>query len=160
MLLELNQPIHPFNLPAYPTGELSNTHLQGKWCVLYFYPKDNTPGCTQESIEFQAHLKDFNDLNTTIVGVSRDSIKAHSNFAAKFELTFALISDSDELLCNQFDVLKEKMNYGRKYIGIERSTFLIDPQGILRAAWRKVNINGHVELVLETLKQQHLTQSV
>lgn len=150
---ELNQPITAFNLAAHPTGELSNTDLLGRWCVLYFYPKDNTPGCTQESVEFQANLAAFQALNAYIVGVSRDSIKSHSNFSTKFELAFPLISDVDERLCQQFDVLKEKMNYGRKYIGIERSTFLIDPQGILRAEWRKVSVKGHVETVLTTLSE-------
>lgn len=152
MSIELNQPIAPFTLAAYPDTELSNTQLQGKWLVLYFYPKDNTPGCTQESIEFQAQLPAFEALNAQVVGVSRDSVKSHANFASKFELTFPLISDSEEILCKQFDVLKEKMNYGRAYIGIERSTFLIDPQGILRAQWRKVNIKGHVEDVLNQLQ--------
>jgi peroxiredoxin Q/BCP len=150
---ELNQPIAAFRLAAYPTGELSNADLLGKWCALYFYPKDNTPGCTQESVEFQANIEAFQTLNTTIVGVSRDSIKSHNNFATKFELTFPLISDAEEILCQQFDVLKEKMNYGKKYIGIERSTFLIDPQGVLRAQWRKVSVKGHVEDVLTTLSE-------
>lgn len=150
---ELNQPITAFKLAAHPIGELSNADLFGKWCVIYFYPKDNTPGCTQESVEFQTVLSAFEALNAQIVGVSRDSIKSHNNFATKFELTFPLISDAEEILCQQFDVLKEKMNYGKKYIGIERSTFLIDPQGVLRAQWRKVSVKGHVEEVLTALSE-------
>jgi len=150
---QLNQPINTFNLATYPMGELNNSDLIGKWTLLYFYPKDNTPGCTQESVEFQANLNVFKALNAQIIGVSRDSIKSHSNFATKFELTFPLISDSEEILCQQFDVLKEKMNYGRKYIGIERSSFLIDPQGVLRAEWRKVSVKGHVEAVLAKLTE-------
>jgi len=150
---ELNQPIANFSLAAHPTGTLTNSDLIGKWCVLYFYPKDNTPGCTQESVEFQANIEAFQTLNATIVGVSRDSIKSHNNFATKFELTFPLISDAEEIVCQQFDVLQEKMNYGKKYIGIERSTFLIDPHGILRAEWRKVSVKGHVEAVLTTLTE-------
>lgn len=153
MTNELNHSINAFNLGAHPSGALSNTQLEGKWCVLYFYPKDNTPGCTQESVEFQAQINAFEALNAQIVGVSRDSIKSHINFATKFELSFPLISDADEVLCKQFDVLKEKMNYGKKYIGIERSTFIIDPQGVLRAQWRKVTVKGHVEAVLTALTE-------
>jgi peroxiredoxin Q/BCP len=150
---QLIQAITPFSLPAYPTGTFSNDLLQGQWCILYFYPKDNTPGCTQQSLAFQENIERFKTLNTQIIGISRDSLKSHINFANKFELTFTLISDVDEQLCQQFNVLKEKMNYGRTYIGIERSTFLIDPQGILRAEWRKVSVNGHIEIILETLQR-------
>lgn len=150
---DLNQAIAPFSLPAYPSGTVSNDLLLGQWWVLYFYPKDNTPGCTQESIAFQENIERFKELNTQIIGISRDSLKSHTNFANKFGLTFTLISDVDEQLCQQFNVLKEKMNYGRKYIGIERSSFLIDPQGILSAEWRKVSVKGHVEILLETLQR-------
>jgi peroxiredoxin Q/BCP len=150
---QLNQPIEVFNLATHSAGEISNTDLIGKWTVLYFYPKDDTSGCTLESVAFQENLSAFNALNAQIIGVSRDSIASHCKFATKFELTFPLISDSEEVLCQQFDVLKEKMNYGRTYIGIERSSFLIDPQGVLRAEWRKVSVKGHVEAVLATLTE-------
>ena len=121
----------------------------GKRVVIYFYPKDNTPGCTNESIEFQSLIKQFDEQNALIFGVSRDSLKSHEKFKAKYQFTFELISDEDEKICNIFDVIKEKNMYGKKYLGIERSTFLIDETGKLIAEWRKVKAKGHAQIVLD-----------
>ena len=126
--------------------------LQGKNVVLYFYPKDNTPGCSRESDDFQNNLRKFSARNTIIIGVSRDTIKSHEKFREKFNLKFDLISDPEETLCKQFDVIKEKNMYGKKVLGIERSTFLIDDKGILIKEWRKVKVDGHVDEVLDVLK--------
>lgn len=145
--------IPDFQLPAYPDQTITHQNLMGQWTVLYFYPRDNTPGCTQESIAFQAALDQFHNHQTQVIGVSRDSLASHQKFAQKFALSFPLISDSEGYLCQQFSVLKEKMNYGKRYIGIERSTFLINPQGVIAYEWRKVSVNHHVETVLAQLKQ-------
>lgn len=127
--------------------------LQGKWVVIYFYPKDSTPGCTTEGQDFRDNYADFQALNCEVFGVSRDKIRSHENFKAKQEFPFELITDPEEDLCNHFDVIKEKKNYGKTYMGIERSTFLIGPDGKLVAEWRKVRVKGHVEEVLATLKE-------
>ncbi len=120
--------------------------------VLYFYPKDNTPGCTTEGQNFRDLYKKFKKYDTEILGVSKDSIKKHDNFIEKHSFPFALISDPDEKLCKLFDVIKEKNMYGKKYMGIERSTFLIDKSGKLAYEWRKVRVKGHVEDVLEQVQ--------
>jgi peroxiredoxin Q/BCP len=124
----------------------------GKWLVLYFYPKDSTPGCTTEGIDFNALLPKFRKLGAEILGVSRDSLKSHQNFCEKQGFKFDLVSDPDEKLCKAFDVIKPKKLYGREYVGIERSTFLIDPQGVVRQAWRPVKVPGHAQAVLDALK--------
>ncbi|QWF18909.1 peroxiredoxin [Lysobacter capsici] len=124
----------------------------GQWLVLYFYPKDSTPGCTTEGLDFNALLPKFKKLGATVLGVSRDSIKSHQNFCAKQGFKFELVSDKDETLCNAFGVIKEKSLYGRKYIGIERSTFLIDPKGVIVQSWRPVKVAGHAQAVLDALK--------
>ena len=126
----------------------------GQWLVLYFYPKDNTPGCTTEGNDFNALLPKFRKLGATVVGASRDSLKSHCNFRDKQGFRFELASDPDEALCRAFDVIQPKKLYGREFIGVERSTFLIDPAGTVRAEWRKVKVPGHAEAVLETLKQE------
>lgn len=133
------------------TGEkiLKSSDLKGKKVVLYFYPKDNTPGCTTESIEFQGLKEEFEKLNTKILGISRDSIKSHEKFKDKYDFSFDLISDENEEICKAFDVIKEKNMYGKKYLGIERSTFLIDEENILIAEWRKVKAKGHAQIVLD-----------
>jgi len=123
------------------------------WLVLYFYPKDSTPGCTIEGNDFNALLPKFKKLDARVLGVSRDSVKSHQNFCAKQGFKFDLVSDSDEALCKAFDVIHEKNMYGKKVLGIVRSTFLIDPTGHIREAWRPVKVPGHAEAVLETLKQ-------
>lgn len=120
--------------------------------VLYFYPKDSTPGCTTEGQDFRDHYRKFTSRKTVILGVSRDSLKSHENFRSKQEFPFDLISDPDEALCTLMDVIKMKNMYGKKVRGIERSTFLIDKKGVLRNEWRKVKVKGHVEGVLEAVK--------
>ena len=122
---------------------------KGQKVILYFYPKDNTPGCTSEGQDFRDLFKEFKKLNAVIYGLSRESIKSHENFKLKQSFPFELISDMDEKICKQYDVIKEKSMYGRKYMGIERSTFLIDENGKLVQEWRKVKVKGHVEEVLK-----------
>ena len=132
---------------------VSSDSLTGGFTVLYFYPKDSTPGCTTESQDFSGLHEEFVSLNCQIFGVSRDSVKSHENFKAKYDMPFELISDPDETLCSLFDVMKMKNMYGKQVRGIERSTFLIDPTGTLIAEWRKVKVPGHAMEVLDTLKQ-------
>lgn len=127
--------------------------FKGSNVVIYFYPKDSTPGCTTEGQDFRDNYRKFRARKTYIFGVSRDSLKSHENFKAKQEFPFELISDPDETLCKLFDVIHEKNMYGRKVMGIERSTFLIDAKGVLRQEWRKVKVKEHVEEVLEAVKE-------
>lgn len=141
-----------FTIPATGEKDISLADLKGKNFILYFYPKDSTPGCTKEGQDFTDNIRQFRARNTVILGVSRDSIKSHENFKAKQKYSFDLLSDKDEKLCVQFDVIKEKNMYGKKVMGIERSTFLIDEKGILRKEWRKVKVDGHVSEVLEEVK--------
>ena len=124
----------------------------GEKVVLYFYPRDNTPGCTTEGQNFRDLYNEFKKENTLIYGVSRESIKSHENFKQKHSFPFDLISDEDEIICKKYDVIKEKSMYGRKYMGIERSTFLIDQEGKLVKAWRKVKVTGHAEEVLGAVR--------
>ena len=124
----------------------------GQWLVLYFYPKDSTPGCTTEGNDFNALLPKFRKLGATVLGVSRDSVKSHQNFCAKQGFKFDLVSDNSEAVCNAFGVIKEKNMYGRKVMGIERSTFLIDPSGVIARTWRPVKVPGHAQAVLDELK--------
>jgi len=142
------------DLPLTLSGGVVKTlsDYAGQWLVLYFYPKDSTPGCTVEAIEFDAQLSKFRQAGANVVGVSRDSLKSHDNFAAKQGLKFELASDTDQILCNAFDVIREKNLYGRKVVGIERSTFLIDPNGLVVQAWRRVKVPGHVQAVLSALQ--------
>ncbi|MCW0424684.1 peroxiredoxin [Xanthomonas sacchari] len=141
-------------LPLALSGGASATlgDYAGRWLVLYFYPKDSTPGCTTEGIEFNALLPQFEQAGATVLGVSRDSVKSHDNFCAKQGFRFALISDADEALCRAFDVIKEKNMYGRQVLGIERSTFLLSPTGQLVRSWRKVKVPGHAQAVLDALQ--------
>jgi peroxiredoxin Q/BCP len=129
-----------------------------KWLVLYFYPKDSTPGCTIEGNDFNALLAKFKWHDARILGVSRDSVKSHQNFCAKQGFRFDLISDADEALCKAFDVIHEKNMYGKKVLGIVRSTFLVDPSGTIREIWRPVKVPGHAEAVLASLKQHRETK--
>ncbi len=126
--------------------------LAGQWLGLYFYPKDSTPGCTTEGIDFNALLPEFTRLDARVFGVSRDSVKSHDNFCARQGFAFPLISDGDEALCTAFDVIKLKNMYGKQVRGIERSTFLISPDSRIVQAWRKVKVAGHADTVLEALK--------
>lgn len=151
MSVTLNQPIPPFSAQA-TTGEITSEMFKGRYTVLYFYPKDNTSGCTMEGRDFAALYTQFKEAGCEVIGVSRDSIKSHTNFCNKQVFPFALISDSEEALCKAFDVIKLKKLYGREYMGIERSTFLIDPQGVVCAEWRKVKVAGHAQAVLEHLQ--------
>ena len=138
------------NFPA-TTGEINLTQLNTEWLVIYFYPKDSTPGCTTQAVGFSCLKDQFDALNTTILGVSRDSVKAHQNFTEKQNLSINLISDKEEVLCNHFDVIKEKNMYGKQVMGIERSTFIFH-NGQLVIEYRKVKAAGHAEQVLEDLK--------
>ncbi len=124
----------------------------GQWLVLYFYPKDSTPGCTTEGLEFNALLPEFGQLGATALGVSRDSVKSHDNFCAKQGFRFPLVSDADEKLCNAFGVIGEKNMYGKKVLGVIRSTFLISPEQKIAAEWRGVKVAGHAQAVLDALK--------
>ena len=133
--------------------ELSLDDFQGSYLVIYFYPKDKTSGCTIESQDFRDYKNKFSKKNCKIVGVSRDSIKSHKSFIDKESLNFPLLSDPDEIMCNAYGVMKEKSMYGRKYMGIERSTFLISPDGLLIKEWRGVKVPGHVEEVYEFLSE-------
>lgn len=150
--VELNQKVPDFELPATGDKTIKLSGLAGKKVVLYFYPRDNTPGCTREGQDFRDRFEAFEQAGAVILGVSRDGIKAHENFKAKQAFPFDLLSDKEETLCRLFDVIKEKNMYGKKVMGIERSTFLIDEQGVLRREWRKVKVPGHVEEVLEAVK--------
>ncbi len=134
------------------TGDFNFSDLKGKKVVIYFYPKDNTPGCTLEGEDFRDAYKKFEKENAVILGVSRDSIRSHENFKCKYEFPFALLSDTDEALCTAFDVIKDKMMYGKKVRGIERSTFLYDEKGKLVHQWRKLKVEGHVAEVLAMVK--------
>jgi peroxiredoxin Q/BCP len=141
-------------LPLALSGGASATlgDYAGRWLVLYFYPKDSTPGCTTEAIDFNALLPQFEQANAAVLGVSRDSLKSHDNFCAKQGFRFPLVSDADEALCRAFDVIKEKNMYGRQVLGIERSTFLISPSGRLLRSWRKVKVPGHAQAVYDALQ--------
>ena len=148
----LGKKVPDFRLPATGDQDIRLADLKGSNVVLYFYPKDSTPGCTLEGQDFRDQHAKFKRLNTVILGVSRDSLAAHAKFKDKQNFPFELLSDADEKLCRLFDVIKEKNMYGKKVMGIERSTFLIDAAGVLRAEWRKVKVPGHVEEVLAAVK--------
>lgn len=148
----LNKPVPDFELPATGDKTIKLSELRGKNVLIYFYPKDNTPGCTLEGQQFRDHINEFEQLNTVIFGISRDSIKMHENFKKKQAFPFDLLSDGDESVCNLFGVMQLKKLYGREYMGVDRSTFLIDADGVLRHEWRSVKVKGHVEEVLTTLK--------
>jgi len=144
----------PLALPLALSGGATTTlgDLARQWLVLYFYPKDSTPGCTTEGIDFHALLPQFTQAGARVFGVSRDSVKSHDNFCAKQGFAFPLISDGDEALCTAFDVIKLKNMYGKQVRGIERSTFLISPDSRIVQVWRKVKVAGHADTVLEALK--------
>ena len=138
-----------FNLPKGGGGEVNLEGLKGKKVVLYFYPKDDTPGCTIEAQNFRDLMKDFGDANTVIVGMSRDDVKSHEKFQQKFCLPFTLASDEDGKTCEAYGVWIEKSMYGKKYMGIDRTTFLIDAQGKIAKIWNKVKVEGHAKEVFE-----------
>jgi peroxiredoxin Q/BCP len=150
--LQIGDPAPDFTLPAWPEGDIRLSDLRGRYVVLYFYPKDNTPGCTQESCDFRDACKAFENAGAVVLGISRDPVRSHQRFAEKFALPFRLLSDTDEVACSAYDVIRMKNMYGKKVRGIERSTFLIDPDGRIAAIWRKIRVKGHVEEVLAALK--------
>ncbi len=150
--MQTGQSLPRFELATNGDSTISDQDLLGSICVIYFYPKDNTPGCTRESQDFRDLQAQFKAAGARIIGVSRDSQRSHDNFIAKHELPFTLISDSDETLCRLFDVIKEKNMYGRKVMGIERSTFLFDAEGVLRQTWRKLKVPGHAAEVLTAVQ--------
>ena len=131
--------------------ELKLSDYKGQWVVVYFYPKDSTPGCTTEAQQFRDLYPAFRKRNAEVIGVSRDSIRSHANFAAKQGLPFPLVSDADEVWCNAFDVIHEKVLYGKKHLGVVRSSFLVDPDGRLAAEWRGVKVPGHAQAVLDAI---------
>lgn len=141
-----------FSLPS-SSGSMFNSD-DNLPLVLYFYPKDSTPGCTTEGLDFNARLADFQALGYTVAGISRDSVKSHQNFCAKQQFRFELLSDADETVCRLFDVIKSKKLYGREYEGIERSTFVLDAAGEIRHEWRKVKVANHAQQVLDTLRAE------
>jgi peroxiredoxin Q/BCP len=149
----LGKPVPDLKLSLTGDQEIRLSDLRGKIVILYFYPKDNTSGCTAEGEDFRDHHTKFKRRKAIVLGVSRDSLKSHEGFKAKYKFPFDLVSDPDEKLCKAFDVIKEKNMYGRKVMGIERSTFVIDAEGLLRKEYRKVKVPGHVETVLEDLKE-------
>lgn len=150
LITDIELPMTSATAGAYQTFKLSD--FRGKNVVLYFYPKDSTPGCTTEGLDFNALLPKFKRAGAIVLGVSRDSLKSHQNFCNKQGFKFDLVSDADSALCNAFGVIKPKKLYGREYVGIERSTFLIDPDGVVREAWRPVKVTGHAQAVLDALK--------
>ena len=148
-MLEPGQKLPRFSLPASGGKTLGTADFKGKPLVLYFYPKDSTPGCTLQAQDFRDRHAAFRKLGVQVVGVSRDSVRSHDNFCAKQSLPFPLLADADETLCQAFGVIKDKKMYGRTVRGIERSTFLFDGKGVLRHAWRGLRVPGHVDQVLE-----------
>lgn len=147
-----NQTIQDFTLPSTSGKTFTLSEQRGKNLVIYFYPKDSTPGCTTQGQQFRDHYQDFQKTNTEIIGISRDSLKSHENFKAKFEFPFELLSDSEELACNLFNVIKMKKMYGKEVRGIERSTFVINPNGELVREWRGVKVDGHIPEVLDFVR--------
>lgn len=151
--VKLGRKVPDFRLPATGEREIALSEFRGKRVVVYFYPKDSTPGCTTEGQDFRDSIHTFRRRNTVILGISRDSIRSHENFKAKQQFPFDLLSDSGETVCRLFDVIREKTMYGRRVMGVERSTFLIDEAGVLRREWRKVAVKGHVAEVLEAIRE-------
>lgn len=152
-MTEEGQQVPSFEMPTDNAGTVSNESLKGSPYIIYFYPKDDTPGCTKEAIGFTEMKSDFDALNVRIIGVSKDTLAKHEKFRTKHELAVDLGSDEEGAVCEAFGVWVEKNMYGRKYMGIERATFLVDAEGIVQKIWRKVKVKGHVEAVLEAAKE-------
>jgi len=152
MTLEVGSPAPDFTLPTDGQGELTLSDLRGQKVVLYFYPKDSTPGCTTQAKGFRDEIDAFKAENCVIIGASKDSIKRHDNFKAKQELNFPLVSDAEGDLCETYGVWQEKKMYGKSFMGIVRTTFLIDEDGIIQKIWPKVKVKNHIEEVLEAVK--------
>lgn len=151
-MVDVGEKAPEFSMATDGGGTVSLTSLKGRKVVLYFYPKDDTPGCTKEACAFRDAMPDFSGIDAEIVGVSKDPVAKHDKFKAKYDLPFTLASDEESDVCEKFGVWVEKNMYGRKYMGIERATFLIDGEGVVRNVWRKVKVPGHAEAVLEAVK--------
>ncbi len=151
---EIGKKVPSLNGVTNDGHELKLASLKGQWVVVYFYPKDSTPGCTSEATDFRDLYPKFRQRHAQVIGVSRDSVKSHSNFVAKQELPFPLVSDPDEVWCQAFGVIHEKVLYGKRYLGIVRSSFLIDPAGKLAREWRGVKVPGHAQAVLDVIPAQ------
>ena len=154
MTVEIGKVVEDFTLPNQAGEEISLSDYKGKYVVLYFYPKDMTPGCTTQACDFRDNHKSFTDLDAVILGVSPDPVERHQKFIDKHELPFELLADEDHKLAEAFDVWKLKKNFGKEYMGIERSTFIIDKEGKLMKEYRKVRVKGHVEGALEYLQEE------
>ncbi len=152
MSTQIGKAAPDFTMPTDGGGQVSLSNLKGKTVILYFYPKDDTPGCTKEACGFRDNLSAFEGADAVVIGVSKDSVAKHDKFKAKYDLPFTLASDEDGKVCEAYGTWVEKSMYGRTYMGIDRATFLIDGQGLLRQEWRKVKVPGHVEAVLEAAK--------
>ena len=152
-VVTLGKPVANFTIPSTGDKNIQLSDYKGKYVLLYFYPRDNTPGCITEGQNFRDNIAQIEQHNTVVLGVSRDSVRVHEGFKSKQNFPFDLLSDKDEELCKQFDVIKMKTMYGKKVLGIERSTFLIDPDGILIHEWRKVKVKVHIDEVLQKLAE-------
>ena len=152
MTVEAGTPAPDFTMPTDGGGSVTLSALRGRPVVLYFYPKDDTSGCTAQACGFRDQLPDFQGVDATVIGVSKDSVASHDKFKAKYELPFTLASDKEAGVAEAYGVWVEKSMYGRKYMGLERATFLIDKDGVVRKVWRKVKVPGHVKEVLEAVK--------
>ena len=151
MTIALGKPAPDFTLENQEGEKISLASLRGKNVVIYFYPKDSTPGCTQEACDFRDNIARLQSADTVVLGISKDSAKSHTNFRTKYELPFDLLVDEGAKVCDLYGCWKEKSIYGKTFLGVERSTFLIDKEGILRKEWRKVSVKGHVDSVLEAI---------
>ncbi len=151
--VKIGKKVPDFKLPATGEQDIALSDFKGSRVVVYFYPKDSTPGCTTEGQDFRDRISTFRRRKTVVLGISRDSVKSHENFKTKQQFPFELLSDADEQACRLFDVIREKNMYGKKVMGVERSTFLIDEKGVLRREWRKVKVPGHVDEVLEAIAE-------
>lgn len=152
MPLEIGDKAPSFKAPSDSGDVISSSSLKGKTFILYFYPKDDTPGCTKEACDFTENISSFNKLDVPVIGVSKDSVASHQKFKEKYRLKFPLLSDTDGAICEAFGTWTEKSMYGRKYMGIDRATFLIGADGKIKSVWRKVKVPGHIEDILSALK--------
>lgn len=152
MTVDVGTPAPDFTLPTDGGGSVTLSALRGRTVVLYFYPKDDTSGCTSEACGFRDSLPDFTGVDAVVIGLSKDSVASHDKFKAKHDLPFTLASDTDGAVCEAYGTWVEKSMYGRKYMGIDRATFLIDKEGVVRNVWRKVKVTGHVDAVLKAAK--------
>lgn len=152
-VITLGKLVADFSIPSTGDKNIQLSDYKGKYVLLYFYPRDNTPGCITEGQNFRDNITQIEQHNTVVLGVSRDSVRVHEGFKSKQNFPFDLLSDKDEELCKQFDVIKMKTMYGKKVLGIERSTFLIDPEGVLIHEWRKVKVKAHIDEVLQKLAE-------